>query len=115
MRKHRRASHQKSEFLMTTTIVAQSPLIFNNKSIPEVYRAIKHVHGDINASQMVPAIVLPFIPKDACPQQWARTLRNYEYNLSKKTKTRKRARSAGAEPRGHSPARLVLSGLEVVS
>lgn len=100
---------------MTNTSVTQNPLVFNNKSIPEVYRAIKHVHSDINASQMVPAIVLPFIPKDTCPQQWARSLRNFEYNLSKPKSEKRHRRSAGTGPRGHHPGQMVLSQLEVVS
>lgn len=101
---------------MTTQSIAQSPLIFNNKNIPEVYGAIKHVHGDIAAKQFTPTLVSSFIPKDACPKQWARSLRNHEYNLSKKPKTtRKARRSAGATPRGFNPGRLVLSKLEVTS
>ncbi len=93
---------------MATPIVTQSPLVFNNKSIPEVYAAIKHVHGDIDASQMVPAIILPFIPKEACPQQWGRSLRNFEYNLSQPKSKKRHRRSAGTGPRGHHPGRLVL-------
>lgn len=100
---------------MTEQSIAQSPLIFNPCSIPEVYKAIRIVHG-IAASQMTPAVVSPFIPEGACPLTWSKNMRDHEWRLANpKPRPRKRRRSAGATPRNGDFVRLALSQLEVAS
>lgn len=99
---------------MTNESIAQ---VYDPYKIDQVYLQAMSLNPQVNTIKNIPPSQLEaIIPAGACPQQWYKTLCNFEYNLSKpKPRPRKRRRSAGTSPRNGDFARVAFLSPAVTS